>query len=596
MCGIVGYVGYRQAQPVIMNCLSKLEYRGYDSCGIAVCGSPENNGLKKYKDAVRVETLRTESPVIDGTIGIGHTRWATHGLPTKINAHPHFDCSGKIAVAHNGIISNYDVLKKQLEREGHIFVSDTDTEVIPHLIEKHYRGDLLDAVKAGLAETRGSFAVVVVMDGHDNIVVGRKDSPLVIGVGDHENVIASDVAAILDYTNKVIYLEDGDIASVSKEGVVVMDERAIVNRPVNQVTWNKNEVEKNGYDHFLLKEIHEQPRVIRDSLKDYLVTNGFEKECLLNKDIESLLVLACGTSYHAGLTAKHLIEEYLGIQVNVELASEFINHNHIIMPSAVLAITQSGETADVLLSLKKMKQMRTKIFVITNVPGSSASRIADRVIYTCAGPEVSVAATKSYMAQLIEIYKLVLSSSLMNYSIRETLVNEIRQLPSKVQELLENEKTIASYADFLSRYKSVFFVGRGINYPTALEGALKLKEVSYIHAEGYAAGELKHGPFALLDDSTPVVAMMTPGEVYTSMISSVKEIKARRSPVIALARNDDESIYSLADMVIRIPNIADVFAPVINVVALQLIAYYAARGRNCPIDFPRNLAKSVTVV
>jgi glutamine---fructose-6-phosphate transaminase (isomerizing) len=596
MCGIVGYVGYRQAQPVILNCLSKLEYRGYDSCGIAVCGGLENNGLKKYKDAVRVEKLRLESPVIDGTIGIGHTRWATHGLPTKINAHPHFDCSGKIAVAHNGIISNYDVLKKQLEQEGHVFISDTDTEVIPHLIEKYYRGDLLEAVKTGLAQTRGSFAVVVVMDGHDNLIVGRKDSPLVIGVGDHENVIASDVAAILDYTNKVIYLEDGDIASVSKEGVTVMDAQSVVDRPVHRVTWNKNEVEKNGYDHFLLKEIHEQPRVIRDSLKDYLITDGFEKDCLIDKGIESLLVLACGTSYHAGLVAKHLIEEYLGVPVNVELASEFINRNHIILPSAVLAITQSGETADVLLSLKKLKQMRTKIFVITNVPGSSASRLADRVIYTTAGPEVSVAATKSHMAQLIELYKIVLSSSFMNYSTRETLVKEIRQLPSKVQELLENEKSIASYADFLCRYKSVFFVGRGINYPMALEGALKLKEVSYIHAEGYAAGELKHGPFALLDDSTPVVAMMTPGEVYSSMISTVKEIKARRSPVIALANNDDESIYSLADMVVRIPNTADVFAPIINVVALQLFAYYAAKGRNCPIDFPRNLAKSVTVV
>ena len=591
MCGIVGYVGHRQAQQVLFNCLHKLEYRGYDSCGIAI----GNGSIGRFKDAVRVDALRDNSPTLEGTIGIGHTRWATHGVPTAINAHPHFDCSQKIGVVHNGIISNYETLRRKLMSDGHNFVSDTDTEVIPHLIEKYFHGDLFEAIRFALKEIEGSYAIVVLTDNSDRLIVSRKESPLCIGIGDGEKIIASDVPAMLDYINKVVYLEDGDIAMVSKDELYVTQNGKSVNREVQAVKWNRTEVEKTGYEHFLLKEIHEQPRVIRESLAGWLDYADSENGNGLDTSIKSLMMVGCGTSYHACLIGKQLFEELLGLPVRTELGSEFLLCNRIIPPSAVVGITQSGETADVLLSLKRLKELLVKIIVVTNVPGSTASRVADQVVYTSAGPELSVAATKSFMAQLIELYKMAISSKLVNWSLREQLLKEFRYLHVLVQQVLENEPEIARYAKFISEYSTVFYVGRGMNYPTALEGALKLKEVSYIHAEGYAAGELKHGPFALLDKKTPVIALATPEEVHSSMISSVKEIKARGSPVIALVDEKDESMTSFADMVIKVPHTSSIFAPIVNVVALQLIAYYAAKYRNCPIDFPRHLAKSVTV-
>jgi glutamine---fructose-6-phosphate transaminase (isomerizing) len=592
MCGIVGYVGKRDAQPVLLDCLSKLEYRGYDSCGIAICG----DRLNGYKDAVRVGVLQKESPSIHGTIGVGHTRWATHGPPSATNAHPHYDCSGKIAVVHNGIVGNYQILKQRLVSEGHHFLSETDTEVIPHLIEKCYQGDLAKAVKDALKEVEGTYAILVLMQGYDYLVASRLDSPLVIGIGDHEKYVASDVPAILSYTNKVIYIEDGDIAILSEDNLEILQNQTHIARPVQQVLWDKKEVEKNGYDHFMLKEIHEQVRVIRDSLNEPQSDDTQQKPCfVLDPSLKDLLLLACGTSYHAGLIGKYVIEELLGIPVRVEIGSEFNHRSRIIVPSAACAITQSGETADVLMPLKKLKQLQAKTLVITNSPGSTASRLGDFVTYTKAGPEVSVAATKSFTAQLMEIYKLVLYSPLMDGNLRESLVKELRQLPSRVQVVLDNSKQIENCAYFLSGYSTVFFVGRGINYPIALEGALKLKEISYIHAEGYAAGELKHGPFALLDRKTPVIAIAEQGDVYSSMLSNIKEIKARESPVVVLADDDDSSIESLVDMVIRIPRVPTIFSPIINAVALQLIAYFAARDKGCPVDFPRNLAKSVTV-
>lgn len=592
MCGIVGYIGYRQAQPVLFNCLRKLEYRGYDSCGVAI----SNGRIAKFKDAVRVEALKMNSPLFEGTVGIGHTRWATHGIPTSANAHPHFDCSQKIAVVHNGIISNYQHLRDQLTAEGHIFTSDTDTEVIPHLVEKYYRGDLFAAVGNALKEVEGSYAIIVLADELDHLVVSRKESPLIIGIGDNEKFIASDVPAILDYVSKVIYMEDGDIAVVSKDNLAVTQNGSVTNREIHQVNWNRTEAEKGGYDHFLIKEIHEQPRVIRDSLSDYFERFESDGNSLIDSISKSLLLLGCGTSYNACLVGKHVFEELLGIPVMTELGSEFIHRNKIILPSAAIGLTQSGETADVLLSLKKLKQMQAKILVITNVHGSTASRIADHIIYTAAGPEMSVAATKSFIAQLVELYKLALSSGLIEWSIRERLLVELKSLHIQVQRVLENEPEIARYANKLADYNTVFYLGRGVNFPCALEGALKLKEVAYIHAEGFAAGELKHGPFALLDKTTPVVALVTPDEVYGSMISSIKEIKARGSPLIGLTNENDDSLSALADIVIKIPYTSSIFAPVVNVVVLQLIAYYAAKTRNCPIDFPRNLAKSVTVI
>jgi glucosamine--fructose-6-phosphate aminotransferase (isomerizing) len=593
MCGIVGYIGSRQAQPILLNSLGRLEYRGYDSCGLAVRGS----GIKVHKDAVRVEELRQALSQLDGKAGIGHTRWATHGEPSRVNAHPHLDCSGKIAVVHNGVISNFQSLRQQLTYEGHNFVSETDTEVISHLIEKYYQGNLEEAVEAALEDVEGSYAIVVLVAGEPKLVVARKDSPLVIGVGDGENFVASDVPAVLDYTNRVIYLEDGDIGVITRESTKIKRNKKEVDREEHKILWNIEDVQKAGYEHFMLKEIHEQPRVIQNTLGEYVLSTEpvIDSDLVLSREIEDLAILACGTSYHAGLVGKYVIQELLGIPVKVELASEFNHCNPTIPAAATIVLTQSGETADTLTAMKRLVKTATDILVITNVPGSTASRIARRTVYTRAGPEVSVAATKTFMAQLIALYGLALSYPGVNRKICERMVAELRQLPAKVQEVLDNEQQIIDCAKYLSRYEDVFFIGRGINFPIALEGALKLKEISYIHAEGYAAGELKHGPFALLRNNTPVVAIVAHDNTYGAMLTNIKEVKARKSPVIALAEESDGVTGELVDWVIRVPGVNSLFSPVVNAVALQLLAYYTAKFRGCPIDFPRNLAKSVTV-
>jgi glucosamine--fructose-6-phosphate aminotransferase (isomerizing) len=593
MCGIVGYIGSRQAQPILLNSLGRLEYRGYDSCGLAVRGS----GIKVHKDAVRVEELKQALSQLDGKAGIGHTRWATHGEPSRVNAHPHLDCSGKIAVVHNGVISNFQSLRQQLTYEGHNFVSETDTEVISHLIEKYYQGNLEEAVEAALEDVEGSYAIVVLVAGEPKLVVARKDSPLVIGVGDGENFVASDVPAVLDYTNRVIYLEDGDIGVITRESTKIKRNKKEVDREEHKILWNIEDVQKAGYEHFMLKEIHEQPRVIQNTLGEYVLSTEpvIDSDLVLSREIEDLAILACGTSYHAGLVGKYVIQELLGIPVKVELASEFNHCNPTIPAAATIVLTQSGETADTLTAMKRLVKTATDILVITNVPGSTASRIARRTVYTRAGPEVSVAATKTFMAQLIALYGLALSYPGVNRKICERMVAELRQLPAKVQEVLDNEQQIIDCAKYLSRYEDVFFIGRGINFPIALEGALKLKEISYIHAEGYAAGELKHGPFALLRNNTPVVAIVAHDNTYGAMLTNIKEVKARKSPVIALAEESDGVTGELVDWVIRVPGVNSLFSPVVNAVALQLLAYYTAKFRGCPIDFPRNLAKSVTV-
>jgi glutamine---fructose-6-phosphate transaminase (isomerizing) len=591
MCGIVGYIGNRNAQPVLFQCLSKLEYRGYDSCGIAVQG----DHILGNKAAGRVRELSQTTAILPGNQGIGHTRWATHGLPTDINAHPHYDCTGKIAVVHNGIVSNYLTLKQQLEREGHHFVSETDTEVIPHLIEKHFKGDLFQAVEAALTEIQGSYALVVMMEGQNELIVSRKESPLIIGISENEKFVASDAPAILEYTNRVIYLEDNDIAIISDNAFKIVNDHEVVQREIHELLWNKNENSKDGHDHFMIKEIYEQPRVIRDSLRNLLHAESGESYLSGRDGIHDLLLLACGTSYHAGLIGKYIIEELLGIPTRIEIGSEFNHRNRLIIPAATIAITQSGETADVLIPLKKLRQARSKTFVITNVQGSSASRIADSVIYTHAGPEVGVAATKTFVAQLIELYKMILSSDMIDPQIAQTMLIELSKLPEKAQAVIDQSKQIEECAIYLTNYNAIFYVGRGINYPVALEGALKMKEVSYIHAEGYAAGELKHGPFALLDKSTPVIAILSRDGVYDSMVNNIKEIKARQSPLLALVDSNDDVSELMPEKVIRVPRVHPLLSPVINVIALQLLAYYAAKYKGCPVDFPRNLAKSVTV-
>ena len=593
MCGIVGYIGDKQVQPVLLNCLERLEYRGYDSCGVAVAVG----GIEVHKDAVRVKALRKTSPRFEGTIGIGHTRWATHGVPSQVNAHPHLDCTGNIAVVHNGIISNFKELKDQLTSEGHNFVSETDTEVIPHLIEKYYDGNLCEATEAALGDIEGSYAIIVLAKDEPELVAARRDSPLIIGIGDRENYIASDVPAILAYTDRVIYLEDGDIGVVTKNNIKIRTDGTEVTREEHKVLWSVEEAQKSGYEHFMLKEIHEQPRVIRNTLGEYTRETEPVVDLAVMRDtgLESILMVACGTSYYAALAGKYIVEELLRIPVRVEVASEFNYYAHTLTGTIAIAITQSGETADTLKAMKRLREAGCRVIAITNVVGSTATRIANQTIYTRAGPEMSVAATKSFTAQLMILYWMAMSYSKVGARRLAALLMELRQLPNKVQQVLDDEAEIMEYARFLSKYENAFFIGRGINFPAALEGALKLKEVSYIHAEGYAAGETKHGPFALLGSNTPVIAVVAKDNTYEAMLTNIKEIKARGSPMIAVAEEGDEVIEELADFVITVPRVDTMFSPVVNVVALQLLAYYTAKERGCPIDFPRNLAKSVTV-
>jgi glutamine---fructose-6-phosphate transaminase (isomerizing) len=592
MCGIVGYIGDKKAQPILLNCLSKLEYRGYDSCGIAIA----NGGIEVYKDAVRVKVLAKSLGETKGMAGIGHTRWATHGEPSKINAHPHCDCKGRIAVVHNGTINNFQPLRDKLAAEGHILASETDTEVIPHLIEKYYQGDFVKAVETAVKEIEGAYTMIAMMAGEHRLIAARKDSPLIIGIGDRENYIASDVPALLDYTSRVIYLEDGDVAVITKDNVSIKRDGAAITPEEHKITWSMEDAQKGGYEYFMLKEIHEQPKVIRDTLAEYISAAEPAADLVGSQgSAEELLIVACGTSYHAGLVGKNIIENLVNIPVRVEIADEFAYTGQASAMNRAIVITQSGETNDVLKAVKKLKEKGAYVIAITNVVGSTISRTADKTIYTRAGPEISVAATKTFIAQLIALYWLALPYSRVDVGRLDSLVLELRQLPVKVQQVLDNEAKIAAVAKKLAPYNNVFYIGKGANYPAALEGALKLKEISYIHAEGYAAGELKHGPFALLGKETPVVAIVAEDNTYEPIVTSIKEIKARHSPVIAIVSEDDEVMPGLADMVITRPKIEPLFSPVVNSVVLQLLAYFVAKERGCPIDFPRNLAKSVTV-
>ncbi len=593
MCGIIGYIGDRQAQPILLDCLKKLEYRGYDSCGIAVGGE----GLEVYKDAVRVDRLIKTAPQFTGLIGIGHTRWATHGRPSKINAHPLFDCTGKIAVVHNGVVNNFSILKQQLTSEGHTFVSETDTEVIPHLIEKYYKGNLEKAVERALRDLEGSYAIVVLMAGEHKLVAARKENPLVIGIGDRGNFVASDVPALLDYTNRVIYPDDGDVSIISNQDIKIRRDGKEVTCEEHKVLWSVEEAQKAGYEHFMLKEIHEQPKVIRNTVGEYarLTEPAIELPEVGNAVAESILLLGCGTSYYAAMVGKYIFEELIRAPVRVELASEFNYQSYIMDRTLAIAITQSGETTDTLKAMKKVKEAGCRVIAITNVVGSTASRIANQTIYTRAGPEISVAATKTFVAQLMVLYLLGMTYFKANSRRLAELRTEMRQLPSKVQQVLDEESKIAEYARYLKDYENVFFIGRGINFPIALEGALKLKEISYIHSEGIAAGETKHGPIALLGTEAPVIAIAARDNTYEAMLTSIKEIKARESPVMALTEEDDGDIAELVDTVVTVPRVEPIFSPLVNIVVLQLLAYYTAKERGCPVDFPRNLAKSVTV-
>ncbi|MBI2858396.1 MAG: glutamine--fructose-6-phosphate transaminase (isomerizing) [Chloroflexi bacterium] len=594
MCGIVGYIGLKQAQPILASSLSRLEYRGYDSCGIATV----NHGLEVSKCVGTVDVLLKVLAVSAATCGIGHTRWATHGQVNTQNAHPHVDCKNLFAVVHNGIVENYGELRKSLQKEGHLFNSETDTEVIPHLIEKYYRGDLKEAVKRALEVIEGTYAIIVVGDDKRQLVCARRDSPLVIGIGDHEHFVASDVSALLDKTDRAVYLEDGDICSITECGLTITNGEHPVTRETVIVPWTADQVKKDGYAHFMLKEIHEQPRAVSETMAGRVSVTlpSVDLEIEAPPRYRNILFTACGSSYHAALIGEQLLSRLAGKTARAVIASEFDQIEATLNEDWVIGITQSGETADTLRSLKKAKAAKCSTMAVVNVQGSTATRLCDQTLLLRAGPEISVAATKTFMAQLTSMYLLALSPSINDSSRSSGLISEMKLLPERLGQILDREDEIAEQAVLLSKYSKMFVVARGLNCPVALEGALKIKEISYVHAEAHPAGELKHGPFALLGQHTPVIALAPIDDTYQAMKSSIKEIKSRGSPLLAIIDERDSEMAQISDNVIRVPTASPLFSPMLNTLVLQLLSYYIAKMRGCPIDRPANLAKSVTVL
>jgi glucosamine--fructose-6-phosphate aminotransferase (isomerizing) len=595
MCGIVGYAGGRDAQPILIDCLKRLEYRGYDSAGIAIVGK----ALELFKSKGEISVLESKMPVMEGVLGIAHTRWATQGKPTTENAHPLADCSGKLVVVHNGIISNFMDVRERLIESGHKFSSDTDSEVFAHLVESELKDDLVKAVSMALTKIQGTFAFAVVSQGHDEIVAARRESPLVVGLGDGENFLASDVTALLKYTNRMVYLQDGDVVRITKASVDVWDsEGNKVEREPQKVTWNIEDAEKSGYPHFMLKEIFEQPDAIHDSLLGRIETTEMES-FFQGRNFSSVKIVACGTSYYAGLVGKYIIEELAKIPTTVQISSEYRYSSVSRENPLVVLITQSGETADTLGAAKEAKKRGNKTLAIANVVDSAVTREVDHVIYTRAGPEIGVAATKTFVTQLIALYLLAMDLGTQNKSLtaqaRRSMIGALRNLPRAVQDVLNQAILIEALAHKYAGARDMFFIGRSINYPIALEGALKTKEISYIHGEGFPAGELKHGPLALLSKDSPVVAIAVKDHTYEKMLGNISEVSARGSPVVAIGYEGDTELQRYADDVVWVREVPPVFSPVPVIVVLQLFAYYIAKSRGCPIDKPRNIAKTVTV-
>ncbi|MEM3444821.1 MAG: glutamine--fructose-6-phosphate transaminase (isomerizing) [Thermoplasmata archaeon] len=595
MCGIIGYVGRNNCMPILFDMLKRLEYRGYDSAGISVVS---DSNLYMVKDKGTVDALKNAVRFVDCDIGIGHTRWATCGAPLKHNAHPFLDCKKEIALAHNGIIENYRELKDALMREGHVFSSETDSEVLVHLIEKYYTtNNLVDAVRAALVHVKGSYAIVVLDRKNKKIVGARHESPLVLGVGKNEFFLSSDIPGFLQHTNRVVYLNDDEIVEISHAGYSVYDFNGnILQKEVNEVTWTIEDAEKGGFEHYMLKEIYEIPRAVQDTLRSRIDARLLEIDF---NAFERILLVGCGTSYHAALFGKYLFEKFLRVPTHAEISSEIRNSTLAMSDTLAFFITQSGETADTLAAARNLRKLGATTCAITNVVGSSITRETDAVFYTHAGPEISVAATKTFVSQITALYMLALDigdvRGEISASARTDLRNALRVLPSELQKILDNAEPIKNVSKELAKYENAFYIGRGYNFPIALEGALKLKEISYIHAEGYPAGELKHGPLALLCEKVPVVAIATYDELYSKMIGNIAEVKARNSPVILFCTENHEEAKELADFVVEIPENHQIITPALTVTALQLMAYFVARERNCPIDKPRNLAKSVTV-
>ncbi|MCL4115935.1 UNVERIFIED_CONTAM: hypothetical protein GTU68_032753 [Idotea baltica] len=591
MCGIVAYIGKREAYPIILNGLKRLEYRGYDSAGVALL----NGNLNVYKKAGKVGEL--EKFVIDkdkkGCLGIGHTRWATHGAPNDTNAHPHCSEDCRLTLVHNGIIENYDTIKKELLARGHTFLSDTDTEVLVHLIDdiqQNTKVELEEAVRLALTQVTGAYAIVVISQDEPNkIVCARKSSPLVVGIGKEEYVIASDATPIIEYTRKVVYLDDEEVAVIDREqGLRIKDLDNEHKTPyVTELEWQLERLEKGGYEHFMLKEINEQPRSILDSFRGRI---DLENNKIVLGGLQGIIIVACGTSWHAGLVGEYLIEDIAKIPVEVEYASEFRYRNPpIFEDDIVIAISQSGETADTLAAIKLAKEKGATIFGICNVVGSTISRETHTGTYTHAGPEIGVASTKAFTAQLTVLSLLAL------YMAKQRNSTELTTVPEYIEKALECEKQIKKIAKKYMDVSNFLYLGRGYNFPVALEGALKLKEISYIHAEGYPAAEMKHGPIALIDKNMPVVVVGTNKSAYEKIISNVQEVKARDGQIIAITNEGDDELDAIADHVIKVPSCAEQFSPMVATIPLQLLAYHIAVLRGCDIDQPRNLAKSVTV-
>lgn len=607
MCGIVGYLGHKNAADVIVDGLSKLEYRGYDSAGIAVVNDG-NLEIRKYKGRLAVLSESIENNSMEGHLGIGHTRWATHGEPSDVNSHPHYNEAKTIAVVHNGIIENYMELKEELKKDGVTFKSDTDTEVVAHLVDKYYEGNLLDAVYKTVARLKGAYALgVICKDNENELVAVRKDSPLVAGVGDGENFIASDIPALLKYTKKVYFLENGEVVHIKNDELKIYDaERNPVEKEIYDVKWDIEAASKGGYDSFMLKEINEQPEGVKNTLERRLDNNGnivLEGINMSKEDLEKInkiYIVACGTAYHAGLLGKNALEKYLKVPVIADIASEFrYNENFVDEKSLVILVSQSGETADTLAVLRDVKEKGAKVLAITNVVGSSISREADEVFYTWAGPEIAVASTKAYTTQIISLYMLALNFALTKGTITEKeykrTIEKMKELPKKIEEILKNQEKIKEIAEKIISKEHVFFLGRGVDYSLAMEGSLKLKEVSYIHSEAFAAGELKHGTIALIEEGTPVISIATQEKLFEKMVSNMQEVKARGAFVISIAQEHNIGVEKVSDEVIYIPNCDDMVVPVLTVIPMQLLAYYVSTMKGLDVDKPRNLAKSVTV-
>ena len=605
MCGIVGVTGTPEAAEILLEGLKRLEYRGYDSAGIAIV-RPDGQHTVKEQGKIRNLEARLKGEDMSGSCGIAHTRWATHGAPNAVNAHPHN--SGHVALVHNGIIENYAALKVQLTKQGHKFLSETDTEVLVHLIDELYEGDLVQAVQKALAVVEGAFGIAVTHKDHPELIVGaRKGSPLVVGVGDGVNYLASDVAAIMGHTRNVIYLDDGEMVTLRPEGVETMNiNNEAVTKEIQEITWDLDKIQKGGYEHFMLKEIFEQPQTIRDSFRGRILTDsgdvklgGIQLTDWELRNIRRIIILACGTSWHAGLVGEYMLEEYAHIPVEVEYASEFRYRSPIIEPGTLcLVISQSGETIDTLEAMREAKRKGAKVLGITNVVGSTIARESECGVYIHAGPEIGVASTKAFTSQvtILGLITILLGRrGHLNADRGTQMLKELEKLPALVQKVLDQSDAIKEIARVYANHHNCLYLGRGVNFPIALEGALKLKEISYIHAEGYPAAEMKHGPIALIDPQMPVVVIATKDGSYDKIVGNVQEVRAREGKIISIVTEGDTEIAALSDHVITIPDTMNFWMPLLSVIPLQLLAYHIAVLRGEDVDQPRNLAKAVTV-